>query len=104
MQAKKKDGEVNYYSNRITMDSDSGAIGIGNRCTAYISQTTEDCVGELVESMRRIKGFGGTRSPLIKKGTLQCKWEDDTVTEHKLLIPTSYYVPSGKFRLISPQN
>ena len=39
MQAKIKDSEVNYYSNRITMDSDSGEIGIDNRCTALISHT-----------------------------------------------------------------
>ena len=45
MQAKIKYGEVNYYSNIITMDSDSGAIVIDNICTAWIYQTTENFVG-----------------------------------------------------------
>ena len=66
--------------------------------------TTEEFVGELVESTLRIKGFGGTISPLIKKGTLQWKCVDDTGTKHKFLIPNSYYAPSGKFRLLSPQH
>ena len=70
MEAKINDGEVNYYSNRITMDSESGEIGIDNICTTYISHTREYFLGELVDSTRRIKGFGGTRSPLIKKVTL----------------------------------
>ena len=71
---------------------DSVAIDIDNRCTACISHTTENFVEELVESTLYVKGFGGTRSSLIKKVTLQCKWEDDTGIEHNLLIPNSYYV------------
>ena len=54
--------------------------------------------------MRHIKGFGGTRLSLIKKGTLQWKWEDDTGTEHNLFIPYSYYVPSGKCRPLIPKH
>ena len=41
MQAKINYREVNYYSNSITIYSDSGAIGIDNRCTACISHTTK---------------------------------------------------------------
>ena len=96
MQSKIEDGEVNYYSNSITMDYDSGAIGIYNRFTALILHTTVDFVGVLVESMCRIKGFVGKISPIINKGTSQWKWENDTGTEHKFLIPNSYRVPSGK--------
>ena len=86
------------------MYSESGAIFIENRCTSCISHITEEFVRELFDSTRRIKGFVGTISPLIKKGTLQWKWEDDIVTEQKLLIPNSYYVPSGKCRLLIPQH
>ena len=39
-----------------------------------------------------------------RKKPLQWKWEDDTGTEHKFLIPNLYYVPSGKCRLISPKH
>ena len=41
MNAKIKYGEVNYYYNIITMDSESGENGIDNRCTACILHTTE---------------------------------------------------------------
>ena len=70
MQTKIKGGEINYYSNIIIIDSYSVSIGVENICTACISHTTEDFVRELADSMRRIKGFGVTRSPLTKKGTL----------------------------------
>ena len=70
MKTKIKDGEVNYYSHSITMDSDSGATGNDNRSTAYILHTTKAFVVELVGPKFLIKGFGGTRSPLINKRTL----------------------------------
>ena len=70
MQAKIKYGEVNYYSNSITMDSDIRSIFIYSRCTACILYIAEDFFGELVDSTRFTKGFGGTIPPLIKKGTL----------------------------------
>ena len=73
MQANIKDVEVNYYSKSIIMDSELASIGIENRCTVCILNTTKTFVGELVDFTRYIKEFGGTRSPLIKKGTLQWK-------------------------------
>ena len=73
MQSKIKDGEVKYYSNSITMDSESVAIGTDNRCTACILHTPWDFVVELVKYTRRIKGLGGARSSLFKKWTL--KWK-----------------------------
>ena len=82
MQSKIKDGEVNHYSHSITMDSDSRTIGIDNRCTACILHTTEAFVGELVDSTRRIKGFGGTISPLTRNepysGNMSMKQEQNT--------------------------
>ena len=45
MQAKIKDDKVNYYSNIITMGSESVAIGIDNICNACISHTIEDFFG-----------------------------------------------------------
>ena len=80
MQVKIEDGELNYWSNSITMDSDPGEIVIDSRFTSCISRTIEAFFGELFDYKLRIKVFGGNRSPLINKGALQCKWEDDTVT------------------------
>ena len=45
MQANIYDVEVNYYSNRITMDSDSGEVVIDNRCSACIFHTTGGFIG-----------------------------------------------------------
>ena len=104
MQFKMKDGEVNNFSTSITIDLDSGLIGIYNRYTDCIFHTIEDFVGEFVESMRHTKGFVETRSPLLNKGTLKWKCEDDTVTEHKFLITNYYYVPSGKHILLITQH
>lgn len=54
------------YENNIAFDTDSGPVGIDNRCTACISNRIEDFEGQLVDSNRSIKGFGGTRTPNVK--------------------------------------
>ena len=86
------------------MDTDSATIGIDNRCTLCISHNAEDFVGELRESRRKIRGFGGVIQPKIKTGTLLWLWDDDQGQEHKFLITNSLFIPSGKFRLLSPQH
>ena len=45
--------------NVFQMDTYSATIGIDNRCTLCISHIAEDFVGELRESRRNIRGFGG---------------------------------------------
>ena len=64
----------------------------------------EDFVGELTDTNRKIKGFGGLFSQTVKMGTLLWRWDDDQGREHKFIIPNSLYVPSGKCRLLSPQH
>jgi hypothetical protein len=95
---------ANAYQNSIAFDTDSGPVGIDNRCTACISDRIEDFEGHLSDSNRSIKGFGGTRTTNVKMGTIKWKWLDDEGKEHKFLIPKSYYVPDGKVRLLSPQH
>ena len=63
--------------NVFYMDTDSATIGIDNICTLGISHIVEDFVGELRESRRKIRGFGGVIQPKIKTGTLLWQWEDD---------------------------
>jgi hypothetical protein len=91
------------YENSLAFDTDSGPIGIDNRCTACISHRIEDFEGQLIDSNRFIKGFGGARTTNVKMGTIRWKWLDDKGQEHKFLIPKSYYVPDGNVRLLSPQ-
>lgn len=95
---------ANAYENSMAFDTDSGPIGIDNRCTACISHRIEDFEGQLYDSNRVIKGFGGTRTQNVKMGTIKWKWLDDEGKEHKFIIPKSYYVPDGKVRLLSPQH
>ena len=42
-------------------DTDSGPLGIDNRCSACISHIKADFIGELIPCTRTIKGFRGTR-------------------------------------------
>ena len=58
MQARSAGG----YENSTQFDTDSGPVGIDNRCTACISNRIEDFEGQLVDSNRHIKGCGGTRT------------------------------------------
>jgi type IV secretory pathway VirB3-like protein len=85
-------------------DTDSGPVGIDNRCSACFSLKRADFIGELFPCTRTIKGFGGTRVSSIHMGTLQWHWDDDQGVTHQFLIPNSYYVPEGKVRLLSPQH
>ena len=94
----------NVTAHSITFDTDSRPIGIDNRCTACISHKVEDFTGPLMDTNRKIKGFGGTRTSNLKLGTLKWRWEDDEGITHKFLIPNSYYAPSGGVRLLSPQH
>ena len=90
--------------NIIRMDTDSVPIGIDNRCSLCITHVPEEFVGNLIPSNRKIKGFGGILSPIIQVGTLLWQWNDDQGQEQKFLIPNSFYIPSGKLRLLIPQH
>ena len=96
--------DASYHINQMVLDSDSANIGVDNRCTSCISHESTDFIGELQTCNRAIKGFGGTQTPLIKRGTILWKWDDDQGLQHKFPIPNSFYVPSGKCRLLSPQH
>ena len=99
-----KTGKTDRKEHILRMDTDSAPIGIDNRCSLCISNKVEDFVGEMTETKRKIKGFGGVLSPDIKVGTILWRWEDDKGQEHKFLIPGSLYVQSGGCRLLSPQH
>ena len=88
----------------IPYDTDSGPIGIDNRCTACISHRVSDFEGPLTDVNFSIRGFAGSRTSGLKRGTLVWRWEDDEGQLHKFTIPKSYYVPAGNVRLLSPQH
>ena len=98
------EAKANMKTNSVRFDTDSAPVGIDNQCTGCISHVAEDFVGQLRDSDKSIKGFGGSRTSQIKIGTLSWKWMDNEGKESKFLIPNSYYVPSGGVRLLSPQH
>ena len=58
-------------------DTDSGMIGIDNRCSACITNVRSDIPGELTECNKVVKGFGGPRAFKVWSGTISWSWEDD---------------------------
>ena len=85
-------------------DTDSKSIGVDNRCSACISNDIDDFIGNVTDSKRTIKGFGGTNINNIMTGTILWKWEDSDGRVHHFKIPNSYYVPRGEVKLLSPQH
>ena len=75
-----------------------------NQCSACISPYIEDFIGPLEDTNKTIKGFAGTRTNNPKIGTLCWQWSDDSGKIHTFESPNSYYVPSCKLRLLSPQH
>ena len=79
-------------------------IGIENKRSAYISHDQADSMGDLQECRRTIKRFVGQNHQNMYIGTIKWHWEDDQGKIQKMLIPKSYYVQEGGFRLISIQH
>jgi hypothetical protein len=52
----------------------------------------------------QIKSFGGTRTPIQQVGTIRWVTWDDQGQQRTIIIPNSFYVPSGHTRLLSPQH
>jgi Fe-S cluster assembly iron-binding protein IscA len=88
----------------VVFDTDSKPVGIDNHASAYISGDIDDFVGELEETNQVIKGFGGTRTTNVYRGTAVLKIEDNDGKVHKDCLPNSYYVPGTTGRLLSPQH
>ena len=87
----------------FNFDTDSETVGVDNRCSGCISDK-EYHFENLRPSDRVIKGFGGSRTTHVMIGTLVWRIQDDDGKTHVFRIPNSYYVPSGKMRLLSPQH
>ena len=94
----------NFHESRATFDTDSGPVGIDNRCSACMSHVIQDFEDTPRPTNRVIKGFGGSRTKNVMVGTLKWKIEDDDGAVHTFRIPNSYYVPHGGVRLLSPQH
>ena len=70
-------GASNKQVYNMNFDSNSAKVGIDNRCSACMSHIIEDFEGPLTEYNRPIKGFGGTKTYNVKRGTIVWRWMDD---------------------------
>ena len=89
-------------AHNVIFDTDVQPIGVNSRCTACISHIESDFIGELHESNKPIKGFGGTKITNINTETLRWRWADNSVRIHTFIIPNSYYETGRKVRVLSP--
>jgi hypothetical protein len=91
---------------RVCFDTDSGEIGVDNRCTACISHDDPHDFEpySLKPTNRVVKGFAGLVTANVQVGTLVWTWENDERVSTTFHIPNSYYVPSVSVGLLSPQH
>ena len=87
----------------MQFDTDSAKIGVDNRCSALISNDTNDFHVPVRKVNRSTKAFGGERDKSVYQGMIICKWCNNEGIVHRFIIPNSYYVPAGKCRILSPQ-
>ena len=99
-----KQAAANPKRHTFIVDSDSKAIGIDNRASAFISGDITDFQGPLIDTNKVVKGFGGTRVTGVKRGTAVIRIEDDEGRTHRVRLKDSYYVQGSKDRLLSPQH
>jgi hypothetical protein len=83
---------------------DSALVGVNNQCKACISPFLSDFVEPPVPVSTKPVGFGSKETTRLQFGTLKWNWEDDQGCKHDHIIPNSYYTPTAKLRLISPQH
>jgi hypothetical protein len=58
-------------------DTASSLIGVDNRATACMSDNIRDFVGPLIDTDQVAKGFAGSRTSNVQRGTIEWNIEDD---------------------------
>ena len=84
-------------------DSDSYLLMIDNCCSKCVTNCCTDFVGTPTPVRAQISGVGGP-IPVLLKGTVKWKIEDDTGRVHIFRIPGTFYAPKAPFRMLSPQH
>jgi hypothetical protein len=84
-------------------DSDSYPIMIDKFCSKCMTNCRSDFVGIPQPVQARISGVGSP-APVLFKGIVKWRIEDDLGRTHNFLIPGTYYAPSVPFRMFSPQH
>jgi GAG-pre-integrase domain len=91
----------------MIFDSDSVPIRVDNCCSRTLSGSLHDFDKSTLiptENDLTIKGFGGTETQITHTGTIIWHIHDDHGITRKIRIPHSFYIPTTKHRLLSPQH
>ena len=70
---------MSRHTTNASFDTESGPVGIYNRCSGCMSNKSNDFDGELRPVKRVIKGFGGSHTYNVMMGTI--KWKVGTIQE-----------------------
>jgi hypothetical protein len=86
--------------------TDSLQIKVDNCASRTMSCSKGDFIPGTMRnvSLKGVRGFGNTITPITHIGTISWKIYDDDGRLHNIEIPNSYYVPGGSSRLLSPQH
>ena len=95
-----------HQANRIyDFDTSSFIIGVDSHATRCISNDISHFSGT-IKPIRQghCSGFGGTKTPIVGKGSVKWKFSDDKGIIHTFLIDNCLYVPKATICLMSPQH
>jgi hypothetical protein len=91
----------------MIFDSDSVPIRVDNCCSRTLSGSLHDFDKSTLTpttSDMTITGFGGTKTRITHTGTIIWRIHDDHGVTREIRIPHSFYIPTSKHRLLSPQH
>ena len=88
----------------MNFDTDSGPMGVDNRCLTCMSSQREDFEDNLVAVKYNVKGVGGARVRGVMMGTMNFTCQDNNGMIHRHRIPGSHFAPGLEVRLFSLQH
>jgi hypothetical protein len=90
----------------MCFDTDSRPIKIDNCFSRSMSFSRADFISGTLQpvSNASVIGYSGSRTKITHKGTIRWYISDDAGKTQAIVIPNSFYVPTSKTRLLSPQH
>ena len=75
------------HDNTLPFNANAELIGVYNRESGCMSHCIDDFEGPVQQTNHLMKGFSGTKTWNVSKGTIVWKWQDDQGQELKFIIP-----------------
>ena len=93
-----------HHQKGSEFNTDSGPMGVDNRCSTCMSSRREDFEDDLVAVKYNVKGVGGARVRGVMMGTMNFTCQDNNGMIHRHRIPGSHFAPGLEVRLFSLQH